>query len=763
MRLIFTCLLLASGAALAQDGHELFTAKCSLCHGPDGRGSERGPNLANNRRVRARTLDELRAVIRDGIPGRGMPSFDLAAADLVSVTAYVRSMSAPASEAHLPGDRSEGEKFFFGKGGCGACHMALGRGTAIGPDLSSIAREMTLSEIEEAVRQPSAKIAPGYGVVNVRLRGGKIVRGFARNQSKYSIQLQDLEGKLHLLTDEQIAGVSKEPGSLMPAARCAGNDCANLFAYLTSLTGIEPGVKPFAMESKGGLSFDQIAHPNPGDWPTYHGNIGGNRHSPLTQITAANVKSLAIKWIYPIDHFNLEVTPVVVDGVMYVTGPNQVFALDARSGRTIWHYQRARSKDVTGDPAKGTNRGVAVLGDRVFMVTDNAHVLALHRLTGELLWDTPMADEGPLGNYGNTSAPLVVNDLVIAGVAGGDMGIRGYLSAYRVTTGERVWRFYTVPKPGEPKSETWQGKELAATQGGGATWMSGTYDPETNTLFWGVGNPYPAMNGDERQGDNLYTASVLALDPDSGRLKWFYQFTPHDTHDWDGEQTPLVLDRVYRGRKRQLLVQANRNGFLYVFDRTNGELLLAEKFVDRLSWASGIGKDGRPIVIAGAEPTREGTKACPSVLGASNWMSVAYSESTNLFYVQALEACGIYVNPPGWRTTRIELEPGQKFLRAIDLETGKRIWEVPQIGPADSWGGVMSTAGGVVFFGEDSGAFAAVDAKTGNDLWHVQTNASTALGDGHSWRASPMTFLAAGKQYVAIAAGPNILCFGLPE
>ena len=406
---------------------------------------------------------------------------------------------------------------------------------------------------------------------------------------------------------------------------------------------------------------------------------------------------------------------------------------------------------------------MAVLGDRVFLVTDNAHVLALHRVTGQLLWDAPMVDDGPQGNYGSTAAPLVVNDLVIAGVAGGDMGIRGYLSAYRVTTGERVWRFYTVPKPGEPKSETWKGKDLAETKGGGATWMSGTYDPETRTVFWGVGNPYPAMNGDERQGDNLFSASVVALNPDTGALKWYYQFTPHDTHDWDGEQTPLVLNRVYRGRDRQLLVQANRNGFLYVLDRTNGELLLAEKFVDRLSWASGIGKDGRPILIPGADPTHEGAKACPSVLGASNWMSVAYSDSTKLFYVQALEACGIYIKPPAWKSKMIDLEPGQKVLRAIDLETGKRVWEVSQIGPADSWGGVLSTAGDVVFYGEDSGAFAAVDSRTGKNLWHLQTNASKALGDGHSWRASPMTFLAGGRQYVAVAAGPNILCFGLPE
>jgi alcohol dehydrogenase (cytochrome c) len=339
--------------------------------------------------------------------------------------------------------------------------------------------------------------------------------------------------------------------------------------------------------------------------------------------------------------------------------------------------------------------------------------------------------------------------------------MRGFLDAYKVSTGERVWRFWTVPKPGEPLSETWGGTALAKFGGGGATWMTGTFDPDTQTVFWGTGNPYPAMNGDERKGDNLYSDSVIALDAATGKLKWHYQFTPHDLYDWDAGQTPLLVNRKYRGEDKKLLIQANRNGFLYVFDRVNGKLLLAEKFVDKMTWAKGIGKDGRPIVIPGLEPTRDGTKVCPNVLGATNWPSMAVSPATGLFYLMAREACGIYVKPPNWNPKPIPLEPGKMFLRALDLETGKRVWEVPQIGPADSWGGVLST-GGVIFFGEDSGALGAVDAKTGKDLWHIQTNASAALGDGHSWRSSPMTYMAGGKQYIAFAAGPNILSFGLP-
>jgi len=741
----------------------VFAARCSVCHGTDAHGTERGPNLANNRRVRTLSLEALRTVIRSGIPDAGMPAFPLPAAELQAVAAFVRSLSAPAAEAGAPGDRRAGERYFFTEGGCAGCHMVLGRGRAVGPDLSSAGREMTFDEIRAAVLQPSEKIKPGYEVVRVRLRDGSSLRGFARNRSRYNLQLQDLAGRFHLLEQAEIAELTREPTSLMPVPGCAREGCRDLLAYVSSLTGVEGGGRPAPMQSAGGSAFDRIAHPAPGDWPTYHGQIGGNRYSVLDQINTSNVRNLMLKWVFPINHFVLEVTPVVVDGVMYVTGPNQVFALDARAGRTIWHYGRERSKEVTGDPAKGTNRGVAVLGDRVFLVTDDAHLIALHRVTGQLLWDTVMPEGPKNNNYGGTSAPLAVKDLVIAGVAGGDQGIRGFLAAYRADTGQRVWRFWTTPQPGEPLADTWKGTALARYGGGGATWMTGTYDPETNTLFWGVGNPYPALNGDERRGDNLYTASVLALDADSGALKWYYQFSPHDTHDWDGGQTPMVVDRRYRGQERKLLLQANRNGFFYVLDRTNGRLLLAEKFVDRLNWASGIGPDGRPILLPGAEPTREGAVACPSVLGAANWPSVSFNPSTGLFYVMALEACMVYVKPPGaWNPRSIAVEPGQKVLRALDIETGKRVWELPQIGPADSWGGVLSTGGGVVWFGEDSGAFAAADARSGQDLWHIQTNASTELGDGHSWRASPMTFLAGGKQYVAVAAGPNILCFGLP-
>jgi alcohol dehydrogenase (cytochrome c) len=319
-----------------------------------------------------------------------------------------------------------------------------------------------------------------------------------------------------------------------------------------------------------------------------------------------------------------------------------------------------------------------------------------------------------------------------------------------------------MPAPGEPLSETWVGR--AIEHGCVDGWLTGTYDPGTDLIYWPTGNPCPDFNGDERKGDNLYSSSVLALEPQTGKLRWYYQFSPHDLHDWDATETPMLIDTEYRGRARKLLVQANRNGFFYVLDRVTGEFLQADPFVKKLNWASGIGADGRPKLLPGQEPTAQGTKTCPAMGGATNWMSTAFNPSTGLFYVMAVEACNIYIKSSAWwepgqsfyggGARRVPGETPQKFLRAINVQTGKIAWEVPQVGSGSSAGGILSTDGGVVFFGDDNGGFAAVDAKSGKTLWHFHTN--------EAWRASPMTYMVEGKQYVAVAAGSNVIAFALP-
>jgi alcohol dehydrogenase (cytochrome c) len=659
------------------------------------------------------------------------------------------------------GDVAAGERLFAGKGNCTNCHMVRGRGGILGPDLSYIGRERTAAQIEQVLRDPGG--AGSYPAVTVHLRTGQIIHGIAKNESAFELQVLDMDGKLHLLSKEQVADIVREK-SLMPKLAWTSNEMRDLVSYLSRLT-VDPNAKArlaITADVGPGIPFDEVAHPKNGSWPTYHGNLSGNRFSSLTQINTSNIEHLAPKWMFsiPAAPRALQVTPVVADGVMYVTSVNEAYALNARSGQEIWHYQRTRTPGLAGDAATGINRGVAVVGDRVFMVTDNAHLIALHRLTGQLLWDVEMADSRQ--NYGATSAPLVVNDLVISGVSGGDEGIRGFVDAYKASTGEHAWRFWTVPEAGEPGSETWSGR--AIEHGCAATWLTGTFDPEAKLLYWPTGNPCPDYNGDERKGDNLYSSSILALDPDTGKLKWHYQFTPHDLHDWDATETPLLADTQFRGQQRKLMLQGNRNGFFYVLDRLTGKVLLAVPFVKNLTWASGIGPDGRPKLLPGNDPTVEGQRVCPAVAGAANWPSTAFDPVTGLFYMFAEESCTVYMkNDQRWEagksfygggTRRTPGErAGQKFLKALDIQTGKIVWEIPDEGSGILGSGVMATAGGLVFYGSSQGAFVAADAKTGKLLWHFNT--------GQPWKAGPMTYMVDGNQYVGVAAGSTILAFSL--
>jgi len=638
--------------------------------------------------------------------------------------------------------------------------MLNGRGGITGPDLSNAGAQLTLAEMEQSLANPGARRQRGYRVVSVRLRAGGTLRGLLRNETLYDLQVQGFDGPLQLLRREEVSGIDREAASYMPALQAGPAEMQNLLAYLGHPGADSPA--PAETNLPGAIHWERIAHPQPGDWPTYHGQLSGNRYSTLGQIAPRNVAGLGPRWIFPIPNArHLEVTPVVADGVMYVTNVNAAWALDAATGREIWHYERPRSKGLSGDAAGGINRGVAVLGDRVFMVTDNAHLLALHRLTGALLWDVQMADSDQ--NYGATSAPLVVKDMVVSGTSGGDEGIRGFVAAYSASTGKRLWRFWTVPAPGEPAAATWVGR--AIEHGCASTWLTGTYDVETDTLFWPIGNPCPDFNGDERKGDNLYSDSVVALRPESGELQWHYQFTPHDLHDWDATETPMLVDAMYGGRERKLLLQGNRNGFFYVLDRTNGQFLYASPFVHALSWASGIAADGRPVMLPGSEPTAAGARVCPSMDGASNWMSTAFHPGAGLFYLMALEKCTIFSKSSAvWKAgesfygggaREVKDETPRQYVRAIDLATGKIAWEIPQTGQGESWGGLLATSSGLLFYCDDAGAFAAVDASTGAPLWHMQLNVD--------WKASPMTYLAHGKQYVAVAAGGSVVAFGLPE
>jgi alcohol dehydrogenase (cytochrome c) len=500
------------------------------------------------------------------------------------------------------------------------------------------------------------------------------------------------------------------------------------------------------------------------DWPNFNGQYSGNRYTPVKLIDQSNVSKLAPKWVFPVPNAGMmQGTPIVVEGIMYVPATNTVIALDAGSGAMLWSYSKPPSLGIQGNARGiGNNRGLSVAGDRVFMQMDNAHLLALNRFTGKVLWDTVMADWRQ--NYNTTGSLLAIENLVVAGTAGGEEGVRGFLAAYDQATGKEVWRFWTVPDKGEPGSETWDGIDIA--HGGGPTWLTGSYDPESKTVYWTTGNAGPDFNGDNRKGDNLYTCSILAIDLKTGKLKWHFQTTPHDEWDWDAVEPVLLIDANWQGQPRKLLVQANRNGFLYVFDRTDGKMLLAKPMVKNLTWAKEIAPDGRPVMNPNQLPTKEGNLICPAVEGAANFFSSSFNPATGLFYVNTLERCAIYTK----RTTAPWVAgkdyqggggqypkkgPAQKILRAFDIQTGKVAWELPEQGMADSWSGTLSSAGGLVFYGDDAGAVSAADASTGKLLW--------SFGVTESPHTSPMTYVFDHKQYVAMAIGSQVYAFGLPD
>jgi alcohol dehydrogenase (cytochrome c) len=620
---------------------------------------------------------------------------------------------------------------------CAGCHGSDGNGGELGPGIAARVPSRSDQDLSTLFRQgvPAAGM-PAFSNLSETETGDLI---------RYLRTLKPRNGSGPVRTTVTLAGGRSLAGLVL-----------NQSADDLQLLGDD---RQIYLLRKTGQAYRAVT--SQADWPSYNGQTTGTRYSPLTQITKDNAGRLTPKWIFSLPNTSrLQVTPVVTDGVMYVTSANECYALDAGSGREIWHYQRARTKGLVGNAAGGVNRGVGVAGDRVFMVTDHAHLVALNRSTGALLWETEMADWHQ--NYNATGAPLPVGSLVVTGSSGGDEGVRGFVAAFDQATGREVWRFWTVPRRGEPGSETWQGKGIEHP--GGTTWMTGSYDAVLDMLYWPVGNPGPDLIGDDRIGDNLYTDSIVALEAKTGRLKWHFQFTPHDVWDYDAQEPAALVDAAWQGRPRKLLVQANRNGFFYVLDRTDGTFLFGTPYVKNVTWASGLTPAGRPIRVPDMEPSLDGKRVCPSLDGASNWYSTSFNPTTNLYYVQTNDKCGIFTRTPmeweagkgfmGGSFRQAPDEPARRVLRAIDIQTGKAVWELPQTGAVASWGGTLSTAGGVVIFGEDSGALMAADAATGKPLWSFQTS--------QLWKASPMTYLFDNQQYVAVAAGSNIIAFGLP-
>jgi len=663
---------------------------------------------------------------------------------------------------------------------CGGCHGAAMTGGS-GPAILTYVRYHTDAEVAAAIRERHTNI-PALSVADAEL-------------PQILARVRELAGTNPAMatggfTGRRGGGPASAPGNApargsapagppsdgagigSPAATTIkmadGRARTGILLAQSELSAVLLENNRFTALSKDGDAYREKAITPKADWTHYDGSLTGNRYSPLELINRTNVQRLGAAWMFPIASIPraMQATPVVQDGIMYVTGPNQLYALDATNGRQLWSYSEPQHDGILSEGGIGTNRGATIAGDRVFMVTDHAHVLGFNRFTGQKLWDAEMGSH--LESYSATSPPLPVGDLLVVGVAGGEEGARGFLDAYRASTGERVWRWYSIPKRGEKGSETWVGQALE--HGCGATWMPGSYDAQLDLIYWAIGNPCPDIAGEERIGDNLYTSSVVALSAKTGEMKWYYQFTPHDTHDWDAVQPMLLVDDVWQGRLRKLLLHGDRNGMFYVLDRTNGEVLRTANLSTKVTWHKGFTPDGKPIVDPGSIATKEGIAACPAGGGGANFQAASYNPMTRLFYARVSDSCGVYTShddPLGvsgnrWfgrgtpsdaaRQKLTELLKDYQtglFIRAIDPFTGKKVWDLPA--PAGR-SGVLSTAGGLIFLG-GGGGLLVVDAKTGKPLWNVNIAQTT--------QGSPMTYMVGGKQYIALPGTSSITAYVL--
>ena len=492
-----------------------------------------------------------------------------------------------------------------------------------------------------------------------------------------------------------------------------------------------------------------LLRPATDTWPTYNGDYSGMRYSTLDQINAGNIQSLTVAWAFHARGGVLKSTPLEVNGILYFTAPDNVWAVDARYGRQVWHYKRPSEGDHIG------NRGVAMYKNWLYFETPDAHLICLDARDGKVRWDVELAD-GKLG-YFATMAPLVIRDHVIVGVSGDVTDVRGFLQSVDPETGKIQWRWYTTPEPGEPGSETWPKDNDAILHGGGMTWMTGTYDPALNLLYWGIGNPNPVLAGEGRPGDNLYTCSIVALNPDTGKLVWHFQPSPHDVHDWDAVQTPVWFDADFKGKKRKLLAQASRNGFFFVLDRTTGEHLVTAPFIDQ-TWSSGIDAKGRPIAKPEATPSPDGALVEPGSDGSTNWMAPSFDPQTGLFYVNARRIFSVYYNTvtskaEGWGG-RDRILWANSTLRAVDYHTGKIVWN-HEIGEGEGLAGILTTAGRLLFSADNAENLLALDPATGKTLWHLNL--------GGPLQASPMTYQLDGRQYLIFPVMDVLYAFTLPE
>ncbi len=742
-------------------GQKVFNSTCTACHGEGATGG-RGPALNTGRFAHGSGDYDLFQTIRSGVPGTQMPSFAaLPADDVWRVVTYIKSLAGRSNANEVAsGNAAAGEALFFGAGRCASCHEVNGKGAAIATDLSDEGTK-PLGAIRAGVVHklpPNFRAAPHFA--DVTTNDGHTVHGFVSGEDSFTIALI-VDGNNVVLDKKNVRDIAATRDALPHDVTLTATQTDDLVAYLA-----RQKKRDFAQTAKTVpapvLTAQRLANSRaePQNYLSYWGGYDGHHFSELKQIDTSNVAQLQARWAAPLPGPSaLESLPLVVDGIMYVSGPpGDVYALDAKTGLTLWRFHR--KQDVVNPyQINPSNRGVAVLDGRVFFGTLDDNLIALDAHTGRELWEVRIADT--LEGFTLSGAPLAVDGKIIMGSSGGEMGLRGFLDAYDPATGKRLWRFYTTAAPGEVGGKSWEGD--SAKLGGGGTWLTGSYDPQLHLLYWSVGNPAPSFNPTVRKGDNLFTDSVVALDPDTGKLKWWYQFTPNDSHDWDSEEDLVLADQMVDGKPRKLLLHTDRNGVYYVLDRTNGKFLWAKPFV-KATWVKGWDKAGRPIVDHDTDATPEGKVVWPAT-GGTNFQAPSYDQQSAMLYLQYVDARGWANSGPAVfergklytaRGTVIPppAPPQRQGIGALDTKTGDYKWQFP-VSRGTLSGGLVATRGGLVFAATAEGQFLALDAASGKPLWNFRT--------GGPITASPISYAVDGKQYVAISAGNMLFAFALPN
>lgn len=756
-------------SAAAATGKTVFESNCSFCHGSDAEGRS-GPDLTSSALVASDANGNLiGTVVLNGRSGTAMPAFKLTRTQIEDIAAFLHYQTSAvraqkggrkgvSPDDLQTGDAAAGKAYFNGAGGCSTCHSPSGDLAGVANRLQGLQLEESFLTVPADTVRPKGEAPPRFAAllggvgqpkgaiatVSVTLPTGQTIKGELAYQDDFDIALIDAAGYYHSWPTSQVKFTVDDPAAAhgRMLSKYTDADIHNLMAYLQTLTGpsapaaappAPPAPSAAVLALNPGATKALLLHPPASSWPTYNGSYTSQHHTPLTQINPSNVNQLGTAWQYSTgDRAEIKSSPLVVDGILYFTAPDNVWAVDARTGHLVWHYTAPDKGNSIG------NRGVGMYGNWLYFELPDDRLVSLNAKDGSVRWIKEIANQN-LG-YWTTEAPLVAGDHVLIGESGDLDNVRSFLRSVDPVTGDTQWTWYSTPE--------------GLT--GGNTWITGSYDPSLNLIYWGTGNPTPVIDGDSRPGPDLYTDCIVALNADTGELVWDYQVSPHDTHDWDAVETPELVDGTFNGKPRKMLMQASRNGLYVLLDRTNGKDLLTTPF-GPVNWMLGLDKNGTPIPNPEKDPARDGRLVAPAEAGLTNFRASSFDPQTGLYVINSSPSYGIYFYKKadgnfGWAGADYGVF-NSGVLEAIDYQTGKARWK-HQWATA-SGAGVLTTGAGLTFTGDGQGNIVALATSNGQILWHAATGARSG--------ASPISYELDGRQYVVSSFGSTIFAWALTK